>query len=217
VAIESTGPAEELKARFGPTREKSRAGPGAGAGAAGGALAGLESAPWSCFDGLTCLIAVPIMALIGAVSGSMEDAPAYSLTEPEQEQLVVLEGLFENVVERRTLDVEIREALVQQIPPGRLPDTSVAEGLLQLSLFDILFTRTSSGKYTLTLKTLLIAQWNLSNRHLDNGRRLYRYTTPAMSLEDWAKNDGAVLNQAFDDCVASLGEQIAADIRFSKP
>jgi hypothetical protein len=212
VAILSKGPAEELKARFGSVNEASKA--GRGGEADGGALYPIIYGP-EALAGF--LIMIPIAALVSAVSHGIEDSAADSLTEPEREQLVVLEKLFGDVVEQRTLDVEIRDALVPRIPPDRLVDTASAEALLQLSLFDVQFTQTSSGKYTLTLKALLIAQWLQRTQHLDHGRRLYRHTTPALSLKDWVKDDGQILNQAFDDCVASLGDQIAADIQFREP
>ena len=49
---------------------------------------------------------------------------------------------------------------------------------------------------------------------LNNGRRLYRHTTSALSLKEWVGNDGEILNQAFDDCVDGLVEQMVEDIQF---
>lgn len=217
VAIVSKGPAEELKARFGSVNETSKS--GRGGEADDGALAVLDYYPIIYGpEGLAAfLIMIPIAALVSAVSHGKEGSAGDPLTESEREQLLVLAKLFGTVVQQRTLDVEIRDALVPRIPRDRLADTDSAEALLQLSLFDVQFTQTSSGKYTLTLKALLIAQWLQRTQHLDHGRRLYRHTTPALSLKDWVKNDGKILNQAFDDCVAGLGEQIAADIRFREP
>lgn len=215
VVIVSKGPTDELKARFGAALGNSSSVAGAGVGAGAGALAGAGTA-------MTCgpyvIFCFPILmaagALVGAVGGGLADAGVDALKTPSQEQLLVLEKLFGDVTEQRTLHLEIRDALVREIPPDRLADTSLAEGLLQLSLFDVRFTQTSTGKYTLTLKALVIAQWNLSTRHLNNGRRLYRHTTPALSLKEWAGNDGEILNQAFDDCVDGLVEQMVEDIQF---
>lgn len=215
VAIVSKGASEELKARFGAVPGNSRAGAGAGVGAGAGAVAG-ASASLGCGPYVfLCAWVLPLTgALVGAIGGGVADMAVDELREPSQEQLAVLDALFGEVAAERTLDVEIRDDLLRHIPRDRLADTASAEALLQLSLFDVQFTQTSSGKYTLTLKALLIAQWLQRRQHLDHGRRLYRHTTPALSLKDWVKNDGKILNQAFDDCVAGLGEQIAADIRF---
>lgn len=215
VAIVSKGPSEELKARFDAALGNSRAGTGAAAGAGAGAVAGaglsLGCGPFVFF----CAIVLPLSgALAGAIGGAVADAAVDEVRKPSQEQLAVLDGLFGEVVAQRTLDVEIRDALVQQVPPGRFADLSSAEALIQLSLFDVQFMQTSSGKYTLTLKSLMIAQWNQRKQHLNNGRRLYRHTTRALSLKKWAENDGEILNQAFDECVDGLGEQMAADIQF---
>ena len=165
VVIVSKGPTDELKARFGAALGNSDSVAGAGIGAGAGALAGAGTA-------MTCgpyvIFCFPILmaagALVGAVGGGLADAGVDTLKKPSQEQLLVLEKLFGDVAEQRTLHMEIRDALERQIPPGRLADTSLAEGLLQLSLFDVRFTQTSTGKYTLTLKALVIAQWNLSTR-----------------------------------------------------
>jgi len=215
VVIVSKGPTDELKARFGAALGNSSSVAGAGAGAGAGALAGAGTA-------MTCgpyvIFCFPILmslgALVGAVGGGLADAGVDTLKKPSQEQLLVLEKLFGDVAEQRTLHLEVRDALVRQIPPNRLADTSLAEGLLQLSFFDIRFTQTSTGKYTLTLKYLMIAQWNRNTRHLSNGRRLYRHTTRALSLKEWVGNDGEILNQSFDDCVDGLVEQMVQDIQF---
>jgi len=225
VVIVSKGPTDELKARFSTAFANADSVVGVGVGAGAGALAGLGvSVGCGPLVVLCALVLVPVVAAAGAVSGGMADAGTDKLKKDwlesewskstSRDWMIELDGLFGDVFEQRMLDAEIRDALAGKIPPDRLTDSSTAEGLLQISLFDVQFTQISNGKFTLTLKSLLIAQWNRSNRHLDNGRRLYRYTTPALSLEDWVENDGAVLNRAFDDCVASLGEQIAADIRF---
>jgi hypothetical protein len=215
VAIVSKGPTDELKARFGAALGNSDWSTGATVGAGAGALTGAGMA-------MTCgplvIGCLPILmaagALVGAASGGLADSAVDSLKEPSQEQLLVLEKLFGDVVEKRTIHLEVRDALVRQIPPDRLADPSLAEGLLQLSFFDVRFTQTSTGKYTLTLKYLMIAQWNHSNRHLSHGRRLYRYKTRALSLQKWVENDGEILNQAFNDCVNGLVEQMVEDIQF---
>jgi hypothetical protein len=222
VTIESKGPSEELHARFGVAFRNSSVDGGLGIGAGTGAMLGAQAALGCGPYVFLCLMSfipagVVVGAIGGAVSGGIADAVADKQNKPLQDQLAVLDELFGDVVAQRTLDVEIRNALVRQIPPGRLPEPALADGLLQLSLFDVRFTQTSRGKYTLTLKSLLIAEWNHSTRHLNNGRRLYRHTTRERSLKEWAENDGENLNQAFDECVDSLGEQMAADIRFSKP
>lgn len=215
VAIVSKGPTDELKARFGAALGNSDSVAGAGIGAGAGALAGAGVA-MACgpLVFLCAMGTVPTGALVGAVGGGLADAGVDTLKEPSQEQLLVLDKLFGDVVEQRTIHVEVRDALVRQIPPDRIADASLAEGLLQLSFFDVRFTQTSTGKYTLTLKYLVIAHWNRSTRHLSNGRRLYRYTTRALALKEWVENDGEILNQAFDDCVDGLVEQMAEDIQF---
>jgi len=215
VVIVSKGPTDELKARFGAALGNSDSVAGVGIGAGAGALAGAGAA-MVCgpLVFLCALGTVPTGALVGAVGGGLADAGVDALKKPSQEQLLVLDKLFGDVAAQRTLHVEIRDALVRQIPPDRLADTSLAEGLLQLSFFDVRFTQTSTGKYTLTLKYLVIAQWNHSTRHLSNGRRLYRYSTRALSLKEWVENDGEILNQAFDDCIDGLVEQMVEDIQF---
>jgi hypothetical protein len=215
VAIVSKGPTDELKARFGAALGNSDSLTGVKVGAGAGALAGAGMAI-ACgpFVFLCAISTVPIGAMVGAAGGGLADSGVDTLKEPSQEQLLVLDELFGVVVEKRTIHLEVRDALVREIPPDRLADTSLAEGLLQLSFFDVRFTQTSTGKYTLTLKFLVIAQWNLSTRHLSNGRRLYRHTTSALSLKEWVGNDGEILNQAFDDCVDGLVEQMVEDIQF---
>lgn len=215
VVIVSQGPTDELKARFGAALGNSDSLTGVRIGAGAGAMAGAGTAI-ACgpFVFLCAITTVPIGALVGAVGGGLADAGVDTLKKPSQEQLLVLDKLFGDVAEQRTLHLEVRDALVRQIPPDRLADTSLAEGLLQLSFFDIRFTQTSTGKYTLTLKYLMIAQWNRSTRHLSNGRRLYRHTTRALSLKEWVENDGEILNQAFDDSVDGLVDQMVEDIQF---
>jgi len=218
VAIVSMGPSEELKARFGAVPGNSDSDAGVGIGAGAGALTGAGlSLGCGPFYVMFCAPILSITgALVGAVGGGLADMGVDKLREPSPEQIRALDELFGEIAEQRALDAEIRDALVRQIPPHRLADASLAEALLQISLFDVLFTQTSSGKFTLTLKSLVIAQWNHETRHLNHGRRLYRYTTPELSLKEWLENDGRILNQAFDDCVNGLAEQMAEDIHFDR-
>ena len=73
---------------------------------------------------------------------------------------LLLDGLFAEIYEQRTLHMEIRDALEKQIPTDRLADTSVAEALVQLRLSDVRFTRTPSGKYEWILKSVMVVTWN---------------------------------------------------------
>jgi hypothetical protein len=75
---------------------------------------------------------------------------------PPQEQLMVLDNLFVDIYEQRSIHMEMRNTLEQQIPPDRLADTSVTDALIQLNLSDVRFTRTFSGKYAWTLKPIMV-------------------------------------------------------------
>ena len=110
-----------------------------------------------------------------------------------------------------------RYPLEKQIPPDRLVDKSVADALLQLRLSDVRFTRTPSGKYALTLKSIMVVTWNRNTRQLRHDYRIYEYTSRSLPLDDWVQNEGKILNKTFDDCVEGLVEQMVEDIRFKEP
>jgi len=215
VAIVSKGATSDLKARFGvPPEDKisqESAVAGAGAGAAAGAGWAMVCGPYF----FICAMAtVPAGALVGATAGGLAGAASDSHKMPPQEQLLVLDKLFADIYEQRSIHMEIRDTLEKQIPPVRLADTSVADALIQLNLSDIRFTRTFSGKYAWTLKSIMVVTWNRNTRRPRHSYKIYDYTSSSLPLDDWVQNDGEMLNQALDDSVEGMVEQMAGDIRF---
>jgi hypothetical protein len=93
---------------------------------------------------------------VGATAGGLAGAASDSHKMPPQEQLMVRDNLFVDIYEQRSIHMEIRNTLEQQIPPDRLADTSVTDALIQLNLSDVRFTRTFSGKYAWSLKSIMV-------------------------------------------------------------
>lgn len=215
VAIVSEGATEELKARFGVTPDNSSVGKGVGAGAGAGALAavGLSAACGPFF--LVCALgALPAGMMVGGAGGALVGASVDAQQKPPEEQLLVLDKLFLDIAQQRTIHLEIRDALEQKIPSEWLEDASSADALLQLSLSDARFTQNASGEYALTLQAIMSAQWNRNMRRLRNGKRVYHAASRSLPLEDWLQDNGNILNLAFDACVEDLVEQMVEDIRF---
>ena len=215
VAIVSKGATSDLKARFGvPPEDKifqESAVAGAGAGALAGAGTALACGP---FVFLCATATVPIGALVGAVGGGLAGSASDSQKMPPKEQLLVLDELFVEISRQRTIHLEIRDSLEKQIPPDRLADTSVTDALIQLNLSDVRFTRTFSGKYAWTLKSVMVVTWNRNTHRPRHSYKIYQYTSRSLPLDDWVQNDGEILNQALDACVEGMVEQMAGDIRF---
>jgi hypothetical protein len=215
VAVESKGPTRELKARFGIAPEDKIAqeslAAGTGAGMAAGAGWALACGPWF----FVCAMAtVPAGVLVGAAAGGLTGAASDAHKMPPDEQLQALDKLFADIYQQHTLHMEIRDSLEQQIPPDRLADASVSEALVQLSLSDVRFTRTFSGKYEWTLKSVMVVAWDRNASQTRHSYKIYDYASQALKLDDWIKNDGEMLNTALDESVEGLAEQMAADIRF---
>jgi hypothetical protein len=215
VAIVSKGATSDLKARFGVAPEDSSTGDGINAGAGAGALAGAGTA-LACgpFVFLCATATVPIGALVGAVGGGLAGSASDSQKMPPKEQLLVLDELFVEISRQRTIHMEIRDTLEKQIPPDRLADTSVTDALIQLNLSDVRFTRTFSGKYAWTLKSVMVVTWNRNTHRPRHSYKIYEYTSRSLPLDDWVQNDGEILNRALDACVEGMVEQMVGDIRF---
>ena len=215
VAIESKGVTRELKARFGVTREDTIAQESAVVGAGAGAAAG---AAWAVVCGplfFVCAMAtVPVGAVVGGTAGGLAGMASDAHQTPPDKQLLLLDGLFAEIYEQRTLHMEIRDALEKQIPTDRLADTSVAEALVQTRLSDVRFTRTPSGKYEWILKSVMVVTWNRNKSQTRYSYKIYDYTSRSLPLDDWLQNDGEMLNQGLDDSVEGMAEQMANDIRF---
>jgi hypothetical protein len=215
VAIESKGATDDLKARFGLAPEdriaKESAVAGAGVGAAAGAGWAMVCGPYFF---LCAMGTVTTGVLVGATAGGLAGKASDAHKTPPEAQLLVLDKLFVEIYEQRTLHMEIRDTLERQIPPDRLADPSVAEALVQLSLSDVRFTRTFSGKYEWTVKSIMVVTWNRHKGHTKHSYIIYDYASRALSLDDWMQNDGEMLNQALDDSVQGMAEQMANDIRF---
>jgi len=150
----------------------------------------------------------------GAVAGGLAGTASDMHKTPPDEQLRVLDQLFADIYQQRTLHMEIRNTLENQLPADRLADTSAAEALVQLSLSDVRFTRTFSGKYEWTLKSIMVVTWNRNTGRARHSYKFYEHASRALSLDDWMQNDGEMLNQGLDESVAGLAAQMAGDIRF---
>ncbi len=215
VAIMSEGPTDELKARFGVTADNSSTGVGVAAGAGVGSLAAVGvSLACGPFALLCALATVPTGAMVGGIGGGAVGAAVDTQKKPPEEQLLILDNLFVELSEQRTIHLEIRDKLEQQFPPDRLADKTSADALLKLSLSDVRFTISADDEYTLTMKANLRAQWNRSMRRVRNDHRIYKSASRTLPLDDWLYDDGETLNMAFDACVDELVEQMADDIHF---
>lgn len=218
VAIESLGVTDELKARFAVAPEKASTGREIAIGYNTGSLVGAGTA-LACgpFVLLCATFTVPIGSIVGAAGGVVAEVAADTQKNPTTEQLLVLDKLFVEISQQRTIHMEIRDTLEQEIPPDRLVDKPEADALLQLNLSDARFTRTFSGNYALTLKSILVAHWNRKSRQTRYSHKIYQYTSESLSLDDWVQNDGELLKQAFDDSVEGLVDQMVEDIWFKAP
>ena len=215
VAIESMGATRELKARFGVAPEDEIAGKsivaGTGVGMAAGAAWAAVCGPWF----FVCAMAtVPAGAMAGTAAGGLAGSASDAHKTPPDEQLRVLDQLFADIYQQHSLHMEIRDSLEQQIPADRLADASASEALIQLSLSDVRFTRTFSGKYEWTLKSVMVVTWDRNKSEMRHGFKLYDYASRAMRLDDLIKNDGEMLNAALNESVEGLAEKMAGDIRF---
>jgi hypothetical protein len=217
VAIVNKGTTNELKARFGVAPEDSSTDTGVLAGAGTGAMVAAHSS-LACvgFVFICALGAVPVGALIGAVSGGLADHAIDSQKELSKEQLLVLDDLFAQIVQQRTIHHDIENSLKRHIPVGRLMDISEADTLLQFRLYDVRFSKTSLRKYALTLKTVMLIDWNRNSGQTSSTHRIYEHTSHSLQMEDWVQDHGKTLNLAFDACIEGLTEKMIEDIQFEK-
>ena len=215
VAIVNKGATNELKARFGANPEDSSTDAGALAGAGTGAMVGAH-ASLSClgFVYLCALATVPVGAMIGAVAGGVTDYAVDSQDVPPREQLVVLDSLFAQILQQRSINQEIERSLVRHVPAERLKEISEADTLLQFRLYDVRFSKTSRRKYALTLKTVMLIDWNRNSPPIASTHKTYEHTSYSLQIEDWVQDGGKALNLAFDACISGLAEKMAEDIQF---
>ena len=218
IAIVNKGVSEDLKARFGPVPEDSSTDSGAAAGAGTGALVGV-GATIGCF-GFSYLCALVVIgaatsgAMLGAAGGGLAAYAADSQEELSYEQLRILDGLFAQILQQRTINQEIEHSLMQQMPAGRLIDIEGADTLLQYRLYDVRFTETTSNKYALTLKTVMLFGWNRNSAYPTSTHRTYEHTSQSLEMDDWVQDNGVTLNQAFDSAIEGLAAKMLADIQF---
>ena len=217
VAIVNKGTTNELKARFGVAPEDSSSEVDAGAGALAGAATGARVAEGCGPYFFPCaLYTVSVGTMIGAIAGGLTDWAANSQKEPSNKQLLVVDKLFAEIAHQRTIHLEIENSLKRQIPPERLVDIAEADTLLQFRLYDVRFTIASSGKYALTLKTVMLIKWNRNGRQTASTNKIYEYTSRSLPMEDWVHDDGKTLNLAFNACIDGLTEKMIKDIQFAK-
>ena len=217
VAILNMGATDELKVRFGVAPKGSSIDTGVIAGAGtGAAVAAHASLACLGFVFLCALGAVPAGALIGAVSGGLADHAVDSQKESSKEQLLVLDDLFVQIVQQRTIHQEIESSLTRDIPVLRLMDISEADTLLVFRLYDVRFSKTSLRKYALTLKTVMLIDWNRNSGQTSSTHRIYEHTSHSLQMEEWVQDHGKTLNLAFDACIEGLTEKMIEDIQFEK-
>jgi hypothetical protein len=217
VAIVNKGVTNDLKTRFGVAPEDSGIETGVLAGAGTGAAAGAHaSLVCTGFFFLCALGTVPVGAVIGAVSGGLADHAVDSQKELSKEQLLVLDYLFAQIVQQRTIHQDIESSLKRHIPVERLMDISEADTLLQFRLYDVRFSKTSLRKYALTLKTVMLIKWNRNSRQTSSTHKIYEHTSRSLQMDDWVQDHGKTLNMAFDACIEGLTEKMIKDIQFEK-
>jgi len=215
IAIVNKGVSDELQTRFGFDPEDSRTDSGAIAGAGAGAMVGAQ---WSLacvgFAYICAMATVPVGAMIGAAGGGLAAHAADSQKELSYEQLRVLDGLFAQILQKRTINQDIEHSLMQQIPADRLRDIEGTDTLLQYRLYDVRFAQTSANKYALTLKTVMLFGWNRNTPQIVSTHRTYEHTSQSLKMEDWVQDNGTTLNLAFDACIEGITEKMLADIHF---
>lgn len=215
VAIESNGATRDLEARFGIAPEDSVIGNTTALGAGTGAAAGIG---WAAVCGpyfFVCALAVvPTTMLLGGTAGGLAGSASDHYQMPPDDQLQALDKQFSEIYQQRTLHMDIRDGVEEQIPVGRLADPPEAEALVQLRLSDVRFTRTFSNKYQWSLKSVMVVTWNRNRGQTRHSYKIYDHTSTALPLVEWLQNDGEKLNRALDDCVEGLARQMAADLRF---
>ena len=214
VAIISKGPTRELQARFGVAPENRVAGKAAAVGTGAGALAGLG---WAAVCGpyfFFCALAVaPTTALAGGAAGGLAGTASDIHKTPPDEQMFALDRQFREIYQQRTLHMDIRDSLENQLPADRLAEPATADALVELNLSDIRFTRTFSNKYQWTLKSVMVVTWNRDRDQPRHSYKIYDFASSALPLDDWLENDGEMLNRGLDESVAGLTRQMATDLR----
>ena len=162
---------------------------------------------------------MPFGAMVGGISGGLADHAVDTQKELSSEQLLVLDDLFVQIAQQRTIHQEIEKNLKQNIPVERLMDISEADALLQFRLYDVRFSKTSARKYALTLKTVMLIEWNRNNNshQTSSTHRIYEYTSRPLRMEDWVQDRGKTLNLAFDTCIEGLTEKMIEDIQLERP
>lgn len=220
VALVNKGATDELKKRFSAPLEGSTVDAGIVAGTAAGAgaaVAAQASIACTYLVFVCAIVLVPAGALIGAVGGSVADSADEPLKGLSNEQILALERQFAKVSQQRILNEDIEENMVAKIPSERMAHPSMADALLQFRLYDIRFTKTSVRKYALTLKSVILFKWDRKRPQPSSSHRTYQYTSRSMPIEQWIRNDGMTMNQAFDTCIDGLVNEMLKDIHFDEP
>ena len=217
VAVVNKGATDELKTRFGVAPENSGTETGVLAGAGTGAAIGVHTS-LACgpYFFLCALATVPVGSLVGALGGGLADQTIDSQKELSKEQLLVLDDLFAKIVQQRTIHQEIESSLKRHIPMERLMEISEADTLLQYRLYDVRFSKTSLRKYALTLKTVMLIEWNRNSGQTSSTHKIYEHTSDSLQMEDWVQDHGKTLNLAFDACIEGLTKKMIEDIQFEK-
>ena len=141
---------------------------------------------------------------------------ADALKNVPYEQLLALDRQFVRISQQRTINLEIEDSLMGKVPSDRVKDSPEADALLQFRLYDIQFSKTYSGKFALTLKTVMLFKWHRNLRPQSSTSRVYEFTSRTLPFEDWVQDDGKNLNEAFDTCIEGLTDQMIEDIRFQR-
>lgn len=220
IAIVNMGVSDDLKARFGFVPEDSTTDSGALAGGSAGALAGAGAGaligcvgfPYIC--AMVTAASATYGAMVGAAGGGLAAYAADSQKKLSYEQLLVLDNLFAQTLQHRSINQDIEHSLMQQVPAEKLTAIEGASTLLQYRLYDVRFAMTSSKKYALTLKTVMLFNWNRNSPKTVSTHRTYEHSSQSLAMEDWVQDDGQTLNAAFDDCIEGVTDKMLADIQF---
>ena len=198
IVLASENAADEI-----PSKGKSAA-----TGAAGGALGGLMV---SFLGSLVCGPAFAICfaaiapatvggtALVGGVMG------AGGISTAEAEKII---PYLEAQQTGDILSQKLAASVSRQLPANGAALSEGADARLSLKINSVLVVRGFGEKVSLLLPVDAQFDWNLNMPSPKHSSRAYRCQTPVLPLDEWASNNGALVEKELNLCIEDIALQI---------
>jgi len=201
--VEIITPSSETPVDSIPSKGESAA-TGAAAGAFGGLtvsfLASLACGPYFglCFAA-SAPATISVTTLVGGVIG---------MSGISGEDATKITSYLEALRSSHDMNQELATALAEKLPASSLVPPGVADARISLDVNSLRLVKVFGKKIVLSMTVVTRYEWSLNKPNPQHSSLTFRCETRPRSIDEWAHDGGATIEQEMNYCIEDLARQI---------